>query len=64
MSVHRSILGLFVAVLVVLGSLLAQPVIAAEEVWSWDEARRLSVELPAVEFQPHYQSKFITVKGH
>ena len=36
----------------------------AEEVWSWDEAYRLSVELPAVEFQPHYKSKFVTVKGH
>ncbi len=53
-----------VGVLLFLGTVLAKTAGAAEEVWSWDEARRLSVELPAVEFQPHYQSKFVTVKGH
>ncbi len=52
-----------IGVLVLVVGLLANTAIA-EEVWSWDEARRLSVEMPAVEFQPHYQSKFVAVKGH
>jgi haloalkane dehalogenase len=54
----------FYIITLLLGSVLAKTAVAAEEVWSWDEARRLSVELPAVEFQPHYKSKFVTVKGH
>ena len=53
-----------IGVLVLLVGLLANTAIAGEEVWSWDEARRISVELPAIEFQPHYQSKFVTVNGH
>ncbi len=53
-----------IGVLVLFAGLLANTAIAGEEVWSWDEAHKLAIELPAVEFQPHYQSKFVTVKGH
>ncbi len=56
------VVGQFVGSLLLLGSVLVNTA-GAEEV-SWDEARRLSVELPAVEFKPHYESKFVTVKGH
>jgi len=58
------VVGQVVGILMLLGSVLVNTAGAGGEVWSWDEARRLSVELPAVEFQPHYQSKFVTVKGH
>lgn len=55
---------LIVGMLLFVGSQFVHSESMASEVWSWDEARRHSVELPAVEFQPHYQSKFVTVKGH
>ena len=37
---------------------------AYAEEWSWDVAHELATTLPDPEFQPHYEHKFIEVKGH
>ena len=64
MTRHQVFTTLISAAMVGVAAMASVNAQAEEEVWSWDIARKLSVELPDTKFRPHYKSKFVTVKGH
>jgi len=64
MTRHQVFSTLISAAMVGVAAMTSVTAQAQEEVWSWDIARKLSVELPSTTFRPHYKSKEVTVKGH